>query len=270
MPSRRGWWKPAGEETKPGGAVDASLMQETSTRHPCVGSRVGEGLQAVVAGAPGGPAGGVCAPDAGPRGGLDCDPGDRCGAGWRLGCSAGGGERGRRAVRRSGLTGDHQPRFRSHAAGCGPSWSSGPRLTDHVDQKRPVGDVFSPTAGSVTPPTKTVARAWGRSAALCDERPHVVFATPSASTRGRLRGCGSRSGPPRREPLQWCQVPPTKGAKLVDQAGELRIGCLRSKNSGSPMASVFISSIWARKSGGGSLRSPSRASTSDVKYMTIV
>lgn len=59
-------------------------------------------------------------------------------------------------------------------------------------------------------------------------------------------------------------------AAVPAQPGELRIGCLRSKNSGSPMLRLFISSIWACNSGGSSLRSPSRASASEVKYMTIV
>ena len=69
---------------------------------------------------------------------------------------------------------------------------------------------------------------------------------------------------------------PTHGVRAAGrtwigaQPGELRIGCLRSKNSGSPMLSLFISSICACNSGGGSLRSPSRASASEVKYMTIV
>ena len=52
--------------------------------------------------------------------------------------------------------------------------------------------------------------------------------------------------------------------------GERMAGCLRSKNSGSPTLSLFISSMFACKCGGTSLRSPSRASASEVKYMTMV
>ena len=44
--------------------------------------------------------------------------------------------------------------------------------------------------------------------------------------------------------------------------GEYGQGRLRSKNSGSPTLRAAISSIWACSSGGSSLRSPSRASTS--------
>ena len=52
--------------------------------------------------------------------------------------------------------------------------------------------------------------------------------------------------------------------------GERMAGCLRSKNSVSPTLSLSISSMIARNSGGISLRSPSRASASVVKYMTMV
>jgi len=54
------------------------------------------------------------------------------------------------------------------------------------------------------------------------------------------------------------------------QRGAYSQGCLRSKNSGSPMLSCCISSICAFSSGGGSLRSPSRASASEVKYIVMV
>jgi EAL domain-containing protein (putative c-di-GMP-specific phosphodiesterase class I) len=49
------------------------------------------------------------------------------------------------------------------------------------------------------------------------------------------------------------------------QRGEYSQGWVRSKNSGSPTLSAAISSIWAFSSGGGSLRSPSRAAASEVK-----
>ncbi len=52
--------------------------------------------------------------------------------------------------------------------------------------------------------------------------------------------------------------------------GEISQGCLRSRNSGSPMLSWSISAICARSAGGGSLRSPSRAASSEVKYRTMV
>src|SRR6266516_1434321 len=52
--------------------------------------------------------------------------------------------------------------------------------------------------------------------------------------------------------------------------GELSQGSFRSKNSGTPTLSLSISSIWAFSSGVGSLRSPSLASSSDVKYRAIV
>ena len=61
-------------------------------------------------------------------------------------------------------------------------------------------------------------------------------------------------------PLHW----------LGDHFGEMIAGCLRSKNSVSPTVSLPISSICACNSGGSSLRSPSRASASEVKYMTMV
>src|SRR6266536_5778830 len=54
------------------------------------------------------------------------------------------------------------------------------------------------------------------------------------------------------------------------QRGEYSQGCLRSKNSGTPTLSAAISSIWAFSSGGGSLRSPSRAASSEVKYNAMV
>jgi hypothetical protein len=54
------------------------------------------------------------------------------------------------------------------------------------------------------------------------------------------------------------------------QRGEYSQGCLRSKNSGSPMLRAAISSIWAWISVGGCLRSPSRASASEVKYTAMV
>ena len=57
---------------------------------------------------------------------------------------------------------------------------------------------------------------------------------------------------------------------LGDHLGETITGLLRSKNSVSPTLSLFISSICACNSGGISLRSPSRASASEVKYMTMV
>jgi hypothetical protein len=47
-------------------------------------------------------------------------------------------------------------------------------------------------------------------------------------------------------------------------------GCLRSKNSGSPTLIAASSSIWACSSGGGCLRSPWRASASEVKYTAMV
>ncbi len=59
-------------------------------------------------------------------------------------------------------------------------------------------------------------------------------------------------------------------AWLRDHFGEMIAGCLRSKNSVSPTVSLPISSICACNSGGSSLRSPSRASASEVKYMTMV
>jgi hypothetical protein len=59
-------------------------------------------------------------------------------------------------------------------------------------------------------------------------------------------------------------------AQLLDHFREVIIGCLRSKNSVSPTLSLFISSMLACNSGGSSLRSPSRASASEVKYMTMV
>jgi hypothetical protein len=62
----------------------------------------------------------------------------------------------------------------------------------------------------------------------------------------------------------------SSGDQLLDHLGEMITGCLRSKNSVSPTLSLFISSIWACSSGGISLRSPSRASASEVKYMTMV
>jgi hypothetical protein len=63
-----------------------------------------------------------------------------------------------------------------------------------------------------------------------------------------------------------CQLPrPGKS-----QRGAYSQGCLRSKNSGTPMLSCCISSIWAFSSGGGSLRSPSRAAASEVKYIAMV
>jgi hypothetical protein len=65
------------------------------------------------------------------------------------------------------------------------------------------------------------------------------------------RPCRMRVAKPRR----GCQFP--GGGR--SQRGEYSQGCLRSKNSGSPTLSAFISSIWAFASGGGSLRSPSRA-----------
>lgn len=49
------------------------------------------------------------------------------------------------------------------------------------------------------------------------------------------------------------------------QPGERSQGSLRSKYSGSPMLSPAISSSAGLRSGGGSLRSPSRASSSEVK-----
>ena len=52
--------------------------------------------------------------------------------------------------------------------------------------------------------------------------------------------------------------------------GEYSQGCLRSRNSGSPMMSWLISSICAFSCGGGCLRSPSRAACSEVKYMAMV
>ena len=57
---------------------------------------------------------------------------------------------------------------------------------------------------------------------------------------------------------------------LVTYFGEWIMGCLRSKNSVSPTLSLLISSMFARNSAGISLRSPSRAAASDVKYMTMV
>jgi hypothetical protein len=59
-------------------------------------------------------------------------------------------------------------------------------------------------------------------------------------------------------------------AQLLDHFGEVIIGCLRSKNSVSPTLSLFISSMLACNSGGSSLRSPSRASASEMKYITMV
>ena len=61
-----------------------------------------------------------------------------------------------------------------------------------------------------------------------------------------------------------------EGEGLVNHFGVRIAGCLRSKNSGSPTLSLFISSMVACNSGGTSLRSPSRASASVVKYMTMV
>jgi hypothetical protein len=60
------------------------------------------------------------------------------------------------------------------------------------------------------------------------------------------------------------------GSGNLDHLGESITGRLRSKNSVSPTLSLFISSICACSSGGISLRSPSRASASEVKYMTMV
>jgi hypothetical protein len=60
------------------------------------------------------------------------------------------------------------------------------------------------------------------------------------------------------------------GTALVTYFGEWIMGCLRSKNSVSPTLSLLISSMFARNSAGISLRSPSRAAASDVKYMTMV
>lgn len=57
---------------------------------------------------------------------------------------------------------------------------------------------------------------------------------------------------------------------LVPYRGEYSQGCFRSKNSGTSMLSASISSICAFSSGGGSLRSPSRAATSEVKYNAMV
>jgi hypothetical protein len=54
------------------------------------------------------------------------------------------------------------------------------------------------------------------------------------------------------------------------QRGECSQGSLRSKNSGSPTLIAASSSISACSSGGGCLRSPSRASASEVKYTAMV
>jgi hypothetical protein len=53
-------------------------------------------------------------------------------------------------------------------------------------------------------------------------------------------------------------------------AGECSHGSFRSKNSGVPTLSESISSICAFSSAGGSLRSPSRAASSEVKYNAMV
>jgi hypothetical protein len=60
------------------------------------------------------------------------------------------------------------------------------------------------------------------------------------------------------------------GSGNLDHLGESITGRLRSKNSVSPTLTLFISSICACSSGGISLRSPSRASASEVKYMIMV
>ena len=58
------------------------------------------------------------------------------------------------------------------------------------------------------------------------------------------------------------QAPRLRQGNFLDHVGEMITGRLRSKYSGSPTLSLFISSICACNSGGGSLRSPSRASAS--------
>jgi hypothetical protein len=65
-------------------------------------------------------------------------------------------------------------------------------------------------------------------------------------------------------------LPGASGGPHVLRGAERIIGCLRSKNSGSSTVSWFISSMVACSSRGTSLRSPSRASASEVKYKTMV
>ena len=61
------------------------------------------------------------------------------------------------------------------------------------------------------------------------------------------------------------RFPKLQVAWIRDQLGALSQGSLRSKYTGSPMESAYISSIIFCISGGGSFRSPSRAASSDVK-----
>jgi hypothetical protein len=79
----------------------------------------------------------------------------------------------------------------------------------------------------------------------------------------RRRAAGDRQG--RRDTRTYAVRPAAHRLGFVAQPGEWIQGSLRSKNSGSPTVSLFISSIWAASLGGGSLRSPSRASASVVK-----
>jgi hypothetical protein len=99
-------------------------------------------------------------------------------------------------------------------------------------------------------------------------------------SRRRLRAPGiwrelraSRAGQTRRRPRQLLPPQPQHRARRLMPAthpAELSHGSFKSKNSGSPMLSASISSIWALSSAGGSLRSPSRAACSDVKYNATV
>ncbi len=114
------------------------------------------------------------------------------------------------------------------------------------------------------PDSRRVPRAWGAP----DATHQSVCLSGSGVSAPSVSLCGGEQAAKNR---RWSTG--AAGARREDgpaQSGELRIGCLRSKNSGSPMLSLFISSIWACNSGGSSLRSPSRASASEVKYMTIV
>jgi hypothetical protein len=75
---------------------------------------------------------------------------------------------------------------------------------------------------------------------------------------------------PRRRPGARPRESTSAGRGRRAQRGEYSQGSLRSKNSGSPALRDAISSIWALSLGGSSLRSPSRASASEVKYMAMV
>jgi hypothetical protein len=160
--------------------------------------------------------------------------------------------------------------------GRGPS--SGPAEDDQAGPRRP-----RPTDRWGARPTESHATDRVPSAALSQPPRRLPVAAPSLRAARAVRTAVR----PRRRPESLgiagslpAHLFPADGlsepgnldsaAQLLDHFGEVIIGCLRSKNSVSPTLSLFISSMLACNSGGSSLRSPSRASASEMKYITMV